>query len=102
MPYQLAKYSRAEFCATVRKHVLRLQAAKFSAEQIEAIEEEHGEFVRAYRNEEGLRNAIDACDHKTSFILQGWVGSSQCAISGSVRVGRGFGDYLPSNINCGG
>lgn len=71
MPYQLAKYSRAEFCATVRKHVLRLQAAKFSAEQIEAIEEEHGEFVRAYRNEEGLRNAIDACDHKTSFKA-GW------------------------------
>ena len=71
MPHELAKYSRADFCATVRKHILRLRAAKFTPHQIEQIEEEHGELVRAYHAEETLRLSLDACDATTSF-KRGW------------------------------
>ena len=51
MPHELVKYSRAEFCGTVRKHVLRLEAAKLTVQQIEAIEE-HRELIRSYHSEE--------------------------------------------------
>ncbi|KAH9269624.1 hypothetical protein BASA83_008279 [Batrachochytrium salamandrivorans] len=46
-------------------------AAKFTPQQIEDIEEEHGELIRCYHAEENLKLAIDACDHKTSF-RDGW------------------------------
>ncbi|KAH6561878.1 hypothetical protein BASA60_011317 [Batrachochytrium salamandrivorans] len=45
MPHELVKYRRSQFCATVCKHILRLQAAKFTPQQIEDIEEEHGELI---------------------------------------------------------
>ncbi|KAH6587745.1 hypothetical protein BASA50_011136 [Batrachochytrium salamandrivorans] len=82
MPHELVKYKRSQFCATVCKHILRLQAAKFTPQQIEDIEEEHGELIRCYHAEENLKLAIDACDHKTSF-RDGW-GLLGFAIPGSV------------------
>ncbi|PXF40384.1 hypothetical protein BWQ96_09902 [Gracilariopsis chorda] len=71
MPHELVKHSRSQFCSTVCKHILRLQAANFAPQQIEEIEEEQGELIRCYHAEDSLRLAMDACDHKTSF-RDGW------------------------------
>jgi hypothetical protein len=71
MPHELVKYGRSQFCVTVRKHILRLQAAKFTPQHIETIEEEHGELIRCYHAEDNLRLVIDACNHKTLF-MDGW------------------------------
>ncbi|PXF42326.1 hypothetical protein BWQ96_07961 [Gracilariopsis chorda] len=67
MPHELVKYSRSQFCSTVRKHILRMQAPKFAPQQIEEIEEEHRELIRCYHAEDSLRLEMDACDHRNSF-----------------------------------
>ncbi|OAE31332.1 hypothetical protein AXG93_4510s1060 [Marchantia polymorpha subsp. ruderalis] len=76
MPHELVKYMQSQFYAIVRKHILQLQAAKFTPQQIEDIEEEHGKLIRCYHAEENLKLAINVCDHKASLrsnpALQQW------------------------------
>ncbi|OAE32759.1 hypothetical protein AXG93_3556s1090 [Marchantia polymorpha subsp. ruderalis] len=71
MLHELVKYMQLQFCVTVSKHILQLQAAKFIPQLIQDIQEEHGELIRCYHAEEYLKIAIDAYDHKILF-RDGW------------------------------
>ena len=68
MPHELVKYSGVSFCSVVRKQTRRLEAAQFTPEQIEAIENDHQKLVRAYHAEKPLKSELDSFNHRTSFF----------------------------------
>ena len=67
-PRELVKYSGVSFCSVVRKQTERLEAAQFTPEQIEAIENDHQKLVRAYHAEKPLKSELDSFNPRTSFI----------------------------------
>ena len=67
-PHELVKYCGVSFCSVVRKQTRRLEAAQFTPEQIEVIENNHQKLVRAYHAEKPLKSELDSFNHRTSFF----------------------------------
>ena len=67
-PHELVEYSRVSFCSVGRKQTRRLEAAQFTLEQIEVIENNHQKLVRAYHAEKPLKPELDSFNHRTSFF----------------------------------
>ena len=70
LPHELAELEPSYFCAIVRQHRERL-LARWTATEIDSIEQQHQELVVAYARQQQLREALKACDEKTTFD-QGW------------------------------
>lgn len=66
LPQDLVKLPSREFCAIVRLHKLRLQQ-RWSASDIDLIEQQHRNLVTAYSNESVLKEALDSLPEFASF-----------------------------------
>ena len=81
MPRHLVHLHGRDFAAIVKKYQPRL--SKFwDAQSIADIETAHMALRDAYRTEPALRNALDKCDHRTSF-KESWAfltGRSHCLL----------------------
>ena len=70
LPHQLVKLRGREFSDIVRRHAARL-SVHWNAQSIELIEQEFQDLRAAYDREPSLKQALDECDHKTTFV-KGW------------------------------
>ena len=66
--HELVMYSGFSLCSVVRKRTRRLQAAQFTPEQIEVIENNHQKLVPAYHAEKPLKSELDSFNNRTSFF----------------------------------
>ena len=66
LPQELVHLKHSEFCANVREHCKRL-LARWTATEIDIIEQEHQELVAAYHNKAPLQSALNACDYNIIF-----------------------------------
>jgi hypothetical protein len=68
MPHELVAIKLAKFVSDVLEpHRARLLKNDWSEDDIYAIEEEHRDLVKAYKNEPGIKAIIDKLDHKSDF-----------------------------------
>ena len=67
LPHELVKLCGAAFTAIVVKHLPQLENF-WSATQIEHLESQHRELRFEYQQSSTFAEAIDACDHTTSFM----------------------------------
>ena len=66
LPQELVRLEHSLFCTNVRQHRERL-LARWTATEIDIIEQEHQELVAAYHNEAPLQLALNAYDENTTF-----------------------------------
>ena len=101
MPHELAVLAHADFCALVRMHRERL-LARWSAAEMDVIEQEHQQLLAAYSQEPQLANALKACGPSTTFdeawgVVKGrfktllrFCGGLACVFPGTAQVESDF------------
>ena len=63
---ELVRLEHSEFCANVWEYRERL-LTRWTATEIDIIEQEHQELVAAYHNKAPLQSALNACNDNTTF-----------------------------------
>ncbi|RLN74225.1 hypothetical protein BBJ28_00000596 [Nothophytophthora sp. Chile5] len=71
LPHELVKLRGRQFAVVIRSHMQRLQAADWSKQEVDWIEQDFQDLCDAYFREPSLKLALDACKNQTSF-REGW------------------------------
>ncbi len=99
MPHELFAIKPAKFVSDVLEpHRARLLKNDWSEDDIYAIEEEHRDLVKAYKNEPGIKAIIDKLDHKSDFN-ESWDQLGNVRFVNLRHLCAGFATAWPNSAN---
>ncbi|KAH8956639.1 hypothetical protein BDL97_07G051700 [Sphagnum fallax] len=99
MPHELVAIKPAKFVSDVLEpHRARLLKNDWTEDDIYAIEEEHRDLVKAYKNEPGIKAIIDKLDHKSDFN-ESWDQLGNLWFVNLRRLCAGFATAWPNSAS---